>query len=1094
MLLRLLSRLRSTWFAPKPKASKAVRASVAVKASRSMLEPLESRIAPATFINAHIVTYTDVDGDRVTVYSSHPLFTSANVDSILTFSASGATTPQQLQEINLASTSVAANIAAGDNISVTAQKVGGGVGVANVGLIESSFALGNVLVQGDLGAINAGVDGSEGSHYIGLGSLTVNSLGAQGTATQPSGGSLLSTIFGGVGSITVQSDMVGAQIAVSSSTTTSAVNGNINSVKIGGSLIGGANTTTSHGATVFTGNITTDGSINSIFIGKNIEGGSGTNSASFQVGGRIGSLTVDGNVTGYTVAGDTTGQGQGSASIVTGVGFSNIGGIGSLSIKGNLQGGDGENSGGISPESNLLGGVIGSAKIGGAIKGGAGDYSGELSANAFGAISIGDGITGSSGLNSGIVTSARGIGSLTILKGGIVGGTYTSAGSVIAGTGGTGAIGSVLIYGDITGDPTAGSTIASTGQISGTSINTFTLYGSLAGSAATTSGSVLVTDTIGHIAIHAEVGGSAGSLLGGSGSNSGEISAYSIGSVSVAGQILGSSVSSGTGSGKILTTGGIGSVAIGDGITGGLADGSGVVTTGSGGFLANLGSLTITGGGITGGGGADSGQVSVGGVIGSVNLHGTAVTGGAGASSGGIYATDNIGPVSLGSLIAGVGEGAEAGQISTGGNLASLTFTGGSSATAVSGQVNVAGSVGSITVHGDVAGSGASTGLFLIGGGVQRISISGALRGGTGDTSGSIFAGLDNTGVIRSLAISGGVIGNTGNGSGEVFGGGGIGGAAIGDIIGGGGQASGSLVSNGALGAITVTGTGAGVVVNTVTTHGIFGGAGNGSGQVSSGASIGSVAVKGVLQGGSGVGSGAIVSHSALSASGDIPGNIGSVSVTGGIVGGAGADSGQISAAGNLRTVSITGDVTGSIVAANDIGSLTVSGSVTGTYSDPVVISAGGQDVPTRSDLAFGRISVGGGVTYANILAGYDQTGAAVNGAASIGTVIVGGDWSGSNLVAGVLAGTGGHFGAEDGSDSLIPAGNSIIPTIASIIIKGQVKSAIVPAGDTDLANTYGIVAGKIEALSINKLAQPLGSLSTVPINPVPDTAVQDIS
>ena len=193
---------------------------------------------------------------------------------------------------------------------------------------------------------------------------------------------------------------------------------------------------------------------------------------------------------------------------------------------------------------------------------------------------------------------------------------------------------------------------------------------------------MIATTSIGHISIRPE-GSSTGSVLGGTGSDSGEISAYSIGSVSVAGKILGggTSVSNGSGgttitgadSGRIATSGSIGSAKIGGGITGGIGNDSGVIAVGSG-FSDKLGSLDITGGGITGGAGTDSGQVTVGGQISSVNLNGAAITGGAGAASGAILATDSIGPVSLGSLIGGAG--ASSGEISAGGNLKSLTFRG----------------------------------------------------------------------------------------------------------------------------------------------------------------------------------------------------------------------------------------------------------------------------------------------------------------------------------------------------------------------------------------------------------------------------------
>lgn len=1167
MLLRLLSFIRS-WLAPRRGA---------VRPSGTMLERLEDRIAPATFVNGHIVTYNDVDGDHVTIHSSRPIFidtgASPNVDTLLIFNTGTVngsnTTPQQLQEMDLLS--LASTVVAGDNISITVQKVPGGDGLANVGAIESNFALGHVVVQGDLGRIEAGSNSFTSANYAGLASLTVHSLGGQGTATQPAGGNLLSSIIGNVGSLTVQQDMTDAEFSVVSSG--AAGNGGIHSVNIGGSLIGGANTTDSFGNTIYAGNITTAGSVGSIVIGLNIAGGSGTNSGSLQIGGKIGSLSVD-NIVGYTLAGDTTGMGAGSGSVEVGTSntFSTTGGVGSINIKGNLQGGDGSGSGEIS-QANFSGGFFGPVKIGGMIAGGTGTDSGEIDANGFGSISIGHGITGSSGAQSGSIVSNNGITSLVILDGGIAGGTGTGSGSVDAANSPETAanIGSIVIHGDIAGNSGAATTVTGAGQIStASSIGSLTLYGSLVGSVTAESGSILATESIGHVFIHPN-GSSTGSILGGSGSNSGEISAYSIGSVSVAGQILGS----GSGSGKILSTTSIGNVTVGDGITGGSGTGSGVIITGTPTeYGDNLGSLTVTAGGITGGMGDNSGQVSIGGSIGFVHLDGGAITGMAGASSGAILATNNIGSISLGSLIDGSGAGSGAGQISSGGNVGSLAFTGvTSSATTVSGLVDITGSAGSVSVHGDVAGSGASTGLFLIGGAVNRFSISGALRGGSGSESGSIFAGLDDTSRIGFLTVSGGLVGGSGDGSGEVFGGGGIARAVVGDIIGGGGQLSGSLVSDYALGAVTVTGTGVGLTAGSVTTHGILGGSGSSSGEILSGTTIGSVSLHGLLQGGAGGGSGAIVSNSSFTPSGDVQGNIGSISILGSIIGGAGANSGQISAAGNIATLSITGNVTGAavsgagavlagtdltavtggnittlkiagalqgavvpagsatitgsgyieaghigsatigsiqagsvgagntvtgdgaILAANDIASLTVTGSITGDSTNPVVISAVGQVTPgPHGDLAFGRISVGGSVKYANFLAGYDQDGSPDPnaGAASIGSVFVGGDWSGSNLVAGVVEGflpgppAVSAFGASN--DTLITSISSVIPTIASIIIKGQVQ------GVGASPDTYGFVAEKIDAFSLDGVAQSVALGLIDPVGQSTDTVLRDVS
>jgi len=1168
MLLRLISLLGS-WLAPKAKLKSGTKPKANPRPHLgSRLEPLEDRIAPATFVNAHIVTYTDIDGDHVTIKSSTPLFTKTNVNTIFTFSTGsvdGAGTPQQLQFINLAG--LPSKLVAKDNISVTAKTASGGVGVANVGFIDSNFGLGHVLIQGDLGRIDAGTESS--ADYVGLASLTVDSLGAQGTATQIAGGNLISDIFGQIGSLTIQKDMVGAEISVFSNTAGSLVNGNIGSVRIGGDLSGIP--TVSNG---ISGAIITQGNVNSIVIGGDLLGGAGTNSGSLQIGGKIGTLSVK-DVVGYTVAGDTTGQGEGSASIVTGSNFV-TGGIHSLTITGNVVGGDGigsaciGSSGVTTGNSPNPGGSNGSVKIGGSITGGTGNYSAEITGTSIGAFSIGKGITGSSGINSGSIVSENGISSLTILHGGIVGGTQTGAGSVTAGT----SFGAILVHGDITGLSTAAATITKTGQISAGSIKSLTVYGSLVGSTANESGSVLATGAIGHVSLRA-AGTLTGSILGGTGTNSGELSALSIGSVSVAGQILGGGavVSGGTntgaGSAKILTTGDIGSLTIGHGITGGAGAGSGAIDVGTAGtgFTAKLGSLTISAGGIMGGAGAQSGQVNVGGTIGPVKLNGAAITAGAGADSGALLATDSVRSISLGSLVIGNGAGAGSGEISIGGDLGSLTFTGAGSTTADSGLVSVTGSAGTISVHGNVIGTGNSTGLFLIGSGVKRFSISGTLGSSvftsdTGTDSGAIFAGLDDTGVIGSLTVSGGIFGGSGTGSGEVFSGGGINKAIVGDIIGGAGQSSGSIVTDYAVGAITVTGTGKGVA-----THGIIGGVGPDSGQISAGTALASVIVKGSLLG-NGVGSGAIVSHSSFSDSGDIQGDIGRISITGSITGGTAANSGQISAAGNLKTVSVGGSVTGTlasgtggilagvdlaattggdittlkiggtlqganvpagqsgaingsgyieaghigsvtihaiqagtigsgstvtddaaILAANDIASLRVTGSITGVASNPVVISAVGQLNPGKTDLAFGKISVAGNVAYTDFLAGYDQTGAPANGAASIGSVIVGGNWSGSNLVAGVIAGVSNNYG--DPTDVLITSTASVIPTIASIIIKGNVTN---PAGVTDSPDTYGFVAKKIEAFALHGVSQSVANGVINPVGQSTDTDLRDIT
>src|SRR5205823_11370511 len=104
--------------------------------------------------------------------------------------------------------------------------------------------------------------------------------------------------------------------------------------------------------------------------------------------------------------------------------------------------------------------------------------------------------------------------------------------------------------------------------------------------------------------------------------------------------------------------------------------------------------------------------------------------------------------------------------------------------------------------------------------------------------------------------------------------------------------------------------------------------------------------------------------------------------------------------------------------AGNDIGSLTVGGSLIGNAGDgtpanlsPVIISARGQVLQRfGTDVAMGKITIGGNVEFGQILAGYDIGLIPKNADAQIGAVIVGGDWIASSLAAGVVDG-GNGFG-----------------------------------------------------------------------------------
>jgi hypothetical protein len=157
----------------------------------------------------------------------------------------------------------------------------------------------------------------------------------------------------------------------------------------------------------------------------------------------------------------------------------------------------------------------------------------------------------------------------------------------------------------------------------------------------------------------------------------------------------------------------------------------------------------------------------------------------------------------------------------------------------------------------------------------------------------------------------------------------------------------------------------------------------------------------------------------------------------------------------------------GEIRATFTIGPITV-GNLVGNSKNPVVISARGPQTPTNPDVAITSITVGslvnnkpvpGNVSFTDILAGYNPAGAGVNAAASIGPVTVYGNWTSSNLVAGVAPGPDGVFGTVDDAVLGTTDAPSQISQIGPIIISGTVSGIS--------TSHFGFVAQSIASLTI---------------------------
>ncbi len=246
-------------------------------------------------VNAKQVSFTDVDGDIVTVRVTQGSLDSSNF--VLT--PSGTAGGQQSLTLNLDDAEFA-----NASVFITARRTsGGGDGLVNVGFIDAtSINLGNVSVDGDLGQIDA----------AGVKKLTVHSLGLLGTSTQEVGGDLESNISGNLGKLSILTDLRGTLI----------VDGNIGSVKIGGDIQGGDDD--------HSGSLEAGGRITKINLNGDLIGGEGTLSGSI-IARSAGPVKIRGDIQGGSIllAGNSSPSNSRASLALT-----------SLLVSGNLEHGD----------------------------------------------------------------------------------------------------------------------------------------------------------------------------------------------------------------------------------------------------------------------------------------------------------------------------------------------------------------------------------------------------------------------------------------------------------------------------------------------------------------------------------------------------------------------------------------------------------------------------------------------------------------------------------------------------------------------------------------------------------------------------------
>lgn len=272
----------------------------------SSIEHLESRIAPAS-LTGRVLSYTDIDGDKVIVAFSKGTLTPAN---FLFDSAFDSTGTQQLQRIDIA----ALTDVEGSNITVKVARGPDGDGVAHIGeIIATGRDLGVVKTKGDLGKI---VAGNNAAPAPGIKTLSIGSQGVFDGATQPAGAVQNTLITGNVANLSVAKDLAHGTISVI---------GVVSKLNIGGSIKGGK--FDGDGQVVITGSIgklTLGGSLldstgsggGTLFVTENVDtitirgsilGGAPATSlgrAQVEIGGSVKKMTVGGEIRGVSGVGD----------------------------------------------------------------------------------------------------------------------------------------------------------------------------------------------------------------------------------------------------------------------------------------------------------------------------------------------------------------------------------------------------------------------------------------------------------------------------------------------------------------------------------------------------------------------------------------------------------------------------------------------------------------------------------------------------------------------------------------------------------------------------------------------------------------------
>ncbi len=1051
------------------------------RSGNGAIEVLESRIAPATLVDARTVTYKDLDsGGLVTVKFSKDIFDSVEkANRVLKFSSGsviGEAEPsaagQSLQLVNIAAlTEGNSNVALGVSISIEEQ----GDLKADVGAIYApQIPLGSISIDGDLGRIVVG----NAFFKTGLTSLKVGSLGARGLSTQmPDSNpnsisglepSLVSTVTGALGSLTVQTDVLDARFQVLDSTVGP---GNIGSVNVGGKISGLTQYVQVQGqytwqnakldaearggrlAVLNTGPeqtlITTLGFTG--WIGLTDRGTEGTFKWVDTMGSQNGTSTfVDGSTLGATTnwnSGEPRVQPTSGNRALTAVAAPlvtfNSGLAAKLEVQSVSEGSDvlvfsGNHDLATGQQVDFL--VSGGAATapGGLVSGGTyfviveGTDTVKLASslqNANDGIALDLQDVGSGGFAL-QAASAAGVKPETnkitfsaphgFQTGQVV--DYLSRGGL---TGVTGLTDLQSYFAVVIDDrtiqlatsvdnATAQNPVVVDIQGSGESASEAFQSGVSVGVKVDSDKITLAADhqlSTGDRVLYKI--GTAGVAI--SGLQDGE-TYYVIKSDNRSIRFATSRADALAGMAVNLTAAGSGSAQVLE-----MVDEDAVAVVNGGKWVTR--GLTDTAGYVLET--QANGAIRADGTIGTVVVGGK-IQGGAADASGIVFAQRGLGKVTLGSNIEG-GAGATSGVVLSNGAISSVTMSGDllGGAGTNSGMISGA-SIGSASVGSVQGGAGAGSGLLQSGSGTTSgLSVQGALKGGTGEASGQV-----NLAAVKTVSL-----GSVEGGSGEISGslrvtGGNLDALTVaGRLTGGGGVSSGVVLVTGALGSVRISGN-------------LEGGGGADSGVVSSGGALGTVVVSGGILG-NGAGSGVIKSFQTIR----------SVSIGASVVGGAGVGSGTIQAGADMGSVTIGGKLKG--------GSGSGSGSVfAGTL---------GQGLLGRAEVKLA------------VIGGTGTNSGSISAVGRIGTLVLGGTQTGSDeeVLGAALVGNAQSSAVNSG---MIYAGAGM----GSVTVNGRVQGggasqsgSIVCVGKLDALTVNGSVVGGSGARSGSIFAQDFSEFET---------------